>query len=92
MNIPEPGGDPGLDIINLSQDHMVDHPAGAHYVLWNRPAFLDVGICACGRVCPLCDRQPDAAVDTVAELAAVPPAPVAARYDGRGLAILLASL
>src|SRR5262245_44136186 len=22
-------------IINLSPDHMVDHPAGAHYVLWN---------------------------------------------------------
>jgi hypothetical protein len=30
MNIPKPGGDPASDIINLSTDHMVDHPAGAH--------------------------------------------------------------
>jgi hypothetical protein len=30
MNTPKPGGN---DIINLSPDHMVDHPAGAHYVL-----------------------------------------------------------
>jgi hypothetical protein len=37
-------GDPELDIIALSPDHMVDHPAGAHYVLWNGPAFLDVGV------------------------------------------------
>ena len=36
-------GDPELDIIHLSPDHMVDHPAGAHYALWNGPAFLDVG-------------------------------------------------
>jgi hypothetical protein len=28
----------------LSQDHMVDHPAGAHTVTWNGPAFLDVGL------------------------------------------------
>jgi hypothetical protein len=36
-------GDPELDIIHLSQDHMVDHPAGAHYALWNGPAVLDAG-------------------------------------------------
>jgi hypothetical protein len=29
---------------------MVDHPAGAHYVLWNGPDFLDVGVPAGGFV------------------------------------------
>jgi len=43
-------GDPELDIIHLGRDHMVDHPAGAHYVLWNGPAFLDVGVPAGGFV------------------------------------------
>jgi len=45
MNTPKPGGN---DIINLSPDHMVDHPAGAHYVLWNGSDFLDVGVPAGG--------------------------------------------
>jgi len=31
-------------IIYLSPDHMVDHPAGAHYALQNGPAFLDIGV------------------------------------------------
>jgi hypothetical protein len=30
--------------IQLSLGHMVDHPARAHYVLWNGPAFLDIGV------------------------------------------------
>jgi hypothetical protein len=42
--------DPELDVFYLGQDNMVDHPAGAHYVLWNGPAFLDVGVPAGGFV------------------------------------------
>ena len=37
-------GNPKLDTFELDRDHMVDHPAGAHYILWNGPAFLDVGM------------------------------------------------
>lgn len=77
--------DPELDIIHLDRDHMVDHPTRAHYVLWNGPAFLDVGVPAGGFVrfavahlttqwAVLMDGQGQAL-------------PVATRYDGRGLAI-----
>ena len=77
--------DPELDIIHLNRDHMVHHPARSHYVLWNGPAFLDVGVPAGGFVrfavahlttqwAVLMDGQGQAL-------------PVATRYDGRGLAI-----
>jgi hypothetical protein len=78
-------GDPELDIIQLSRDHMVDHPAGAHYVLWNGPAFLDVGVPAGGFV-----RFAVADLTTQWTLLADAqgqPLPVAARSDGGGLAI-----
>jgi len=79
MNIPKPGGDPGFDVINLSPDHMVDHPAGAHYVLWNGPAFLDVGVPAGGlNLTPQWTLLMDAQHGQL---------PVAVRYDGRSLAI-----
>ncbi len=78
-------GDPELDIINLSQDHMVDHPDGAHYVLWNGPAFLDVGVPTGGFVrFAVANLTPQW---TVLLDAQGQPLPVAARYDGRGLAI-----
>jgi hypothetical protein len=38
------------NIIYLSPDHMVNHPAGAHFALQNGPAFLDVGVPAGGFV------------------------------------------
>lgn len=83
MDIPKPGGDPGLDIINVSQDHMVDHPAGAHYVLWNGPAFLDVGVPAGGFVrFALANLTPKWTLLTEYQQL-----PVATRDDGRGLAI-----
>ena len=78
--------DPERDIIDLSQDHMVDHPAGAHYVLWNGPAFLDVGVPAGGFV-----RFAVADLTTQWTLlmdAQGQPLPVATRYDGRDLAIV----
>ncbi len=81
MNIPKPGRDPGFDVINLSPDHMVDHPAGAHYVLWNGPAFLDVGVPAGGFV-----RFALANLTLLMD-AQHGQLPVAVRYDGRSLAI-----
>jgi hypothetical protein len=78
-------GNPELDIIHLGQDHMVDHPAGAHYVLWNGPAFLDVGVPSGGFV-----RFPVANLPTQWTLlldAQGHPLPVAARSDNDGLAI-----
>ena len=53
-------GNPELNTIELSRDHMVDHPVGAHYVLWNGPAFLDVGVPGGGFVgspSPTCRRN-----------------------------------
>jgi hypothetical protein len=45
MESADDGADnPQLRIVELTQDHMVDHPAGAHTVLWNGPASLDVGL------------------------------------------------
>ena len=82
MNTPKPGGD---DIINLSPDHMVDHPAGAHYVLWNGPAFLDVGVPAGGFVrFALANLAPQWTLLMDAQHQQLP---VAVRYDGRSLAI-----
>lgn len=78
-------GGPEPDIIDLIRDHMVDHPAGAHYVLWNGPVFLDVGVPAGGFV-----RFAVANLTTQWTLlvdAQGQPLPVAARYDGRGLGI-----
>ena len=42
--VPPSVAAPDVALVELSQDHMVDHPAGAHYVLWNGPALLDVGL------------------------------------------------
>jgi len=79
MNTPKPGGD---GVINLSPDHMVDHPAGAHYVLWNGPDVLDVGVPAGGFVrFALANLTPQWTLLMDAQL------PVAVRYDGRSLAI-----
>jgi hypothetical protein len=64
---------------------MVDHPAGAHYVLWNGPAFLDVGVPSGGFVrFPLANVPPQWMVlfDTQRRQL-----PVAVFYDGRSLAI-----
>ena len=63
---------------------MVDHPSGAHSVLWNGPAFLDVGVPEGGFV-----RFAVANVTTQwTQLnAGGHPLPVAVRYDGRGLVI-----
>ena len=70
--------------IQLSLGHMVDHPARAHYVLWNGPAFLDIGVPEGGFV-----RFAVANVTTEwSQLnAGDRPLPVAVRYDGRGLVI-----
>jgi hypothetical protein len=85
MNIPKPGGDPGSDIINLSPDHMVDHPAGAHYALWNGPSFLDIGVPAGGFVrFALANLTPQWTLLMDAQHRQLP---VAVRYDGRSLAI-----
>src|SRR5262245_52392088 len=85
MNIPVPGGDPWLNIINLSRDHMVDHPAGAHSVLWNGPVFLDVGVPAGGFVrFALANLTPQWTLLVDEQNRQLP---VAVRYDGRSLAI-----
>jgi hypothetical protein len=85
MTVPKSGGDPGIDIINLSPDHMVDHPSGAHYVLWNGPAFLDVGVPAGGFVrFALANLTPQWTLLVDEQHQQLP---VAARYDGRSLAI-----
>jgi hypothetical protein len=85
MTVPKPGGDPGVDIINLSPDHMVDHPSGAHYGLWNGPAFLDVGVPAGGFVrFALANLTPQWTLLVDEQHQQLP---VAARYDGRSLAI-----
>jgi hypothetical protein len=85
MTVPKSGGDPGVDIINLSPDHMVDHPSGAHYVLWNGPAFLDVGVPAGGFVrFALANLTPQWTLLVDEQHQQLP---VAARYDGRSLAI-----
>jgi hypothetical protein len=82
MNTPKPGGN---DIINLSPDHMVDHPAGAHYVLWNGPDLLDVGVPAGGFVrFALANLTPQWTLLMDAQHQQLP---VAVRYDGRTLAI-----
>lgn len=78
-------GDPELDIIHLGRDHMVDHPAGAHYVLWNGPAFLDVGVPGGDFVRFAVANLP--AQWTLLLDAQGLPLPVAARSDGGGLAI-----
>ena len=85
MNIPKPGGDPKFDIINLSPDQMVDHPAGAHYVLWNGPAFLDVGLPTGGFVrFALANLTPQWTLLVDEQHQQLP---VAVRYDGSSLAI-----
>ncbi len=77
--------DPELDIIELGRDHMVDHPAGGHYVLWNGPAFLDVGMPSGEFVrFALANLTPQWTLLLDAQGL---PLPVAARYDGQRLAI-----
>ena len=78
-------GNPEIDIIEMSPNHMVDHPAGAHYVLWNGPAFLDVGV-------PTGEFVRFAVTSLTMQWmllvdAQGRPLPVTARYDGRCLAI-----
>src|SRR5262249_4193754 len=86
MNTPIPGGDPRPQIINLSEGHMVDHPAGAHYALWNGPAFLDVGVPAGGFVrFALANLTPQWTLLVDAQNRQLP---TAVLYDRRGLAIL----
>jgi hypothetical protein len=85
MNTFEKGEEPELHIINLPPDHMVDHPAGAHSVLWNGPAFLDVGVPAGGFVrFALANLPPQW---TLLKDEQNRQLPVAARYDGRSLMI-----
>jgi hypothetical protein len=73
------------DTIALSRDHMVDHPSGAHYALWNGPAFLDIGR-------PAGDFVRFAVADlperwTLLTDGEGRPLPVAARADRGGVAI-----
>jgi hypothetical protein len=78
-------GDPELNVIDLGRDHMVDHPAGAHYVLWNGPAFLDVGVPAGGFVrfaVANLTTQWTLLLDTQNQ-----PLPIAVRHAGNGLQI-----
>ena len=76
---------PEMSITELSQDHMVDHPAGSHSVLWNGPAVLDVGVpsgafvrFAVANLTP----QWSLLLDSQGQ-----PLPVAVRSTGRGLTI-----
>jgi hypothetical protein len=85
MNVSKPGEDPGLNFIYLSQDHMIDHPAGAHYVLWNGPVLLDVGVPEGGFVrFAIADFTPQW---TLLADAQHRQRPVAVRRDANGLAI-----
>ena len=64
---------------------MVDHPAGAHYVLWNGPAFLDVGVPAGGFVrFAIASLPPQWTLLLDAQHRQLP---IAVRYDGVSLAI-----
>jgi hypothetical protein len=76
---------PELNTIELSRDHMVDHPAGAHYVLWNGPAFLDVGMPGGGFVRFAVANLPSQW--TLLMDGHGQPLPVAARNNGRDLSI-----
>ena len=70
----------------LSQDHMVDHPAGAHTVTWNGPAFLDVGLPTGSFVrFPVAGLTPQWSLLLDARGAALP---IAVRRDGSGVAVL----
>src|SRR5215831_17830064 len=78
-------GNPPLEAFYLMRDHMVDHPAGAHYVLWNGPAFLDVGVPGGGFVrFPVMNLGMQWWLLTDGQGHQLP---VAARYDQNGLAI-----
>jgi hypothetical protein len=78
-------GDPNPDIIELNQDFMVDHPAGGYNVVWNGPAFLDVGKPSGEFVrFALANLKPQWTL-LVDEQGS--PLPVAARYSERRLAI-----
>jgi hypothetical protein len=73
--MPEPG------VVELSRDHMVDHPAGDHYALWNGPGFLDIGVPNGGFVrFALASLRPQWTL--LADGNGLP-LPVAARFDGR---------
>ena len=64
---------------------MVDHPAGAHYALWNGPAFLDIGVPTGGSV-----RYAVASLPTQWTLlldAESQPLPLAVRSGLRGLEV-----
>ena len=86
MRSEEDGAEsPELNTIELSRDHMVDHPAGTHYALWNGPAFLDVGVPGGGFV-----RFALAALTpqwTLLMDGPGQPLPVAARFDGRSVSV-----
>lgn len=85
MNTPQSSGEPGPDIINLSPDQMVDHPAGAHYALWNGPNFLDVGVPSGGFVrFALSNLKPQW---TLLEDAEHHQLPLAVRYDGHSVSV-----
>lgn len=78
-------GDPNVEIILLRRDHMVNHPACAYYALWNGPAYLDIGG-------PAGEFARFAVANLTTQWGVLmdgqnQPLPVAARYDGRGLAI-----
>lgn len=73
------------DIIQLGLGEMVDHPAGAHSVVWNGPAFLDVGVPAGGIVRIAVANLPPQW--TLLRDAQGQPLPIAARYDRSGLTI-----
>lgn len=79
--------EPARDVatVDLSQDHMIDHPAGAHYALWNGPELLDIGLPAGQFVrFAIANLTPHWSLLLDAGGA---PLPVAARRDGRRVLI-----
>lgn len=74
-----------IQIIQLSRDHLVNHPVSAHSVVWNGPLFLDVGTPSGEfnrfEVANL-TSQWTLLMDTQGRQL-----PVAARYDRQGLAV-----
>jgi hypothetical protein len=77
---------PQPEVFELARDHMVDHPAGGHSVLWNGPAFLDVGTPTGGFVrLPVTNLPPQWTLLLDSQRR---PLPVAVLYmPGRGMAI-----
>ena len=77
--------EPPLNVVQLIEGHMIDHPAGAHTVVWNGPMVLDVGLPEGGFVrFPVANFTPQWALLADSQGRQLP---IAVRRDTYGLAV-----